>query len=109
MNWIINIFILIPLVGFILSLLIAKDREVILSRIASGTAGVNLLLFVVFVVYWIIHNHPILSVKDIVLYRTTGYEFLVNVFFDEITAVYMFVGSFLTFLITIYSRYYLHR
>lgn len=109
MNWIINIFILIPLVGFILSLLIAKDREVILSRIASGTAGVNLLFFVGFVVYWIIHNHPILSVKDIILYRTTGYEFLVNVFFDEITAVYMFVGSFLTFLITIYSQYYLHR
>lgn len=43
------------------------------------------------------------------MYQTKGYTFLIDFYFDEVTAVYLFVGALLTFLITVYSRYYLHR
>ena len=36
-------------------------------------------------------------------------SFFIDFDFDKITAVYTFVGSFLTFLVTLYSRAYMHR
>jgi NADH-quinone oxidoreductase subunit L len=50
-----------------------------------------------------------LNVKDIDVFRTTGYDFFVDLYFDKITVVYLLVGALLTFMVTIYSRYYLHR
>ncbi|MFN3874335.1 MAG: proton-conducting transporter membrane subunit, partial [Flavobacteriales bacterium] len=52
---------------------------------------------------------PALNVKEIVLYRSADYEFFIDFYFDRVTAVYLLVGAMLTFLITVYSRYYLHR
>jgi NADH:ubiquinone oxidoreductase subunit 5 (subunit L)/multisubunit Na+/H+ antiporter MnhA subunit len=43
------------------------------------------------------------------LYRSEEYEFFLDFYFDKITAVYVFVGSLLTFMVTLYSRAYLHR
>ena len=108
-DWIINIFIFIPIVGFVLSLLVNEKKELLLSRIAFSTAGLQLITFSVFAVYWLLHGHPTLNLKEILLYQTKEYEFLVDFYFDKISAVYLFVGALLTFLITIYSRYYLHR
>lgn len=109
MNWVIQIFILVPLIGFILSLLIKDKNEGLLSKIAFLTAGTNFISFAIFIVFWFFHGHPVLNIKEVVLYQSPGYEFLLDFYFDKITAVYLMVGSMLTFLITIYSRYYLHR
>jgi NADH-quinone oxidoreductase subunit L len=109
MTWIINIFILVPLLGFIGSVLVPEKKEILLSRIAFFTAGINLLSLCVFSFFWLSAGHPSLNIKEIVLYNTKGYEFLLDFYFDKITATYLMVGSLLTFLITVYSRYYLHR
>jgi NADH:ubiquinone oxidoreductase subunit 5 (subunit L)/multisubunit Na+/H+ antiporter MnhA subunit len=105
----IQIFILIPLIGFFISLVVKQSREKWLSAIAYTTAGLQLFLFLPFLVYWIIQGAPVLNLKEFAIYESTDYVFLIDFFFDKITAVYLFVGSALTFLITIYSRYYLHR
>lgn len=80
-----------------------------MSRVAFGTVGLHMVSFQVFVVYWLWSGHPTLNLKEIVLFKTDGYEFFVDFYFDKITATYLFVGSTLTFLVTVYSRYYLHR
>jgi NADH:ubiquinone oxidoreductase subunit 5 (subunit L)/multisubunit Na+/H+ antiporter MnhA subunit len=107
--WIIQLFILIPLLGFLVSLFINPYSEKWLSRTAFITSGLNLLLFVVFFVLWVISGFETLNLKEFVVYRSGSYEFLLDFYFDKVTAVYLFVGSFLTFLIIRYSRYYLHR
>jgi NADH-quinone oxidoreductase subunit L len=109
MNELINLFIVIPFLGFVASMIISRKEEYLLSSVAYITTGLNLCGFLVFAIVWLLHGHPALNFRDLVLYRAEGYEFLIDVYFDEVTAVYMFVGSFLTFLVTIYSRYYLHR
>ena len=43
------------------------------------------------------------------LFRTPHYVFQLDFYFDAITAVYLLVGFVLCFLVTVYSRYYLHR
>ncbi len=105
----IQVFIFIPLAGFIISLLIPQKKELVLSRIAFYTAGSNLLAFFVFIIFWLLQNHPTLNYKEVSIYQNSEYEFLIDFTFDKITAIYLFVGTLLTFLITIYSRYYMHR
>src|SRR6476620_713813 len=93
-----NIFILIPVAGFLLSLLIPGKREGLLSGIAFGTVGLHLFSLIVFVCYWLYNGHASLDLKDLILFKNTDYEFFVDFCFDKITAVYILVGAFLTFM-----------
>lgn len=109
MSLFIQIFIFIPIIGFILSLLIPKQKETLISRTVFATVGLHFITFLGFVVYWLINGHQTLNLSEIVLFKSKEYEFLIDFCFDKITAMYLLVGSFLTFLVTIYSRTYLHR
>jgi NADH-quinone oxidoreductase subunit L len=109
MHTILQFFIAIPLLGFLVSLLIPGKQEGILSKTAFGIVGLHMFGFQIFAIYWLWNGHPALNLKEIILYKTNGYEFFVDFYFDKITATYLFVGSLLTFMVTIYSRYYLHR
>ncbi len=102
-------FIILPLAGFLVSLLIPGKREILISGVAVGTVSLHFFGALGFLAYWLFSGYPTLDVKEIVLFSSTGYEFFVDFDFDAITAVYLFVGSFLTFLVTIYSRAYMHR
>lgn len=106
---ILHIFLLIPLIGFVISLFLPRTKEALISTVTYITIGSHFLLFLIFFIYWLFNGHEIVNLKDFVLFQTTGYEFYLDFYFDKITAVYLFVGSLLTFLVTIYSRYYLHR
>ncbi len=107
-NYIILSFVLIPIFGFFLSIIISKKKELTLSRVAIYTTAIQLILVVGFILYWIIKKMPVFNIKETILYKSSEYEFFIDFYFDKITAVYLFVGSFITFLITRYSRYYMH-
>jgi NADH:ubiquinone oxidoreductase subunit 5 (subunit L)/multisubunit Na+/H+ antiporter MnhA subunit len=109
MNSLLHYFILLPLLGFVISLMVPGKKESLMSKVAFGSVGLHMFSFQAFVLYWLWSGYPTLNLKEIVLYHTDGYEFFVDFYFDKITATYLFVGSTLTFLVTIYSRYYLHR
>lgn len=109
MTFLIQFFIFIPLLGFIGSLLIPRTKEALISWTSVITVGLHLASAVVFIGVWLFNNHPVLNLKEFVLFRTPGYEFFIDFSFDKITAVYLFVGAFLTFMVTVYSRAYMHR
>lgn len=109
MSTFIIFFILLPFTGFLISLLVPAKKERLISGITFFTAGLHFTGALGFLIIWLINSHPVLNIQEILLFKTGNYQFLVDFFFDRITAVYLFVGSFLTFLVTIYSRYYLHR
>jgi NADH-quinone oxidoreductase subunit L len=106
---IIQFFIFIPLLGLIISLFIPAKKETVLSWVAFLTVGINLFSLIIFVTYWLLNQYPVLNLKEVDIFKSKEYEFLLDLYFDKITVVYLLVGSFITFLITIYSRYYLHR
>lgn len=105
----IQLMIGIPLVGFVASILIPGAKEKVLSRVAFYTAGLNLLSVLVFLVFWAFAGFEALNLKEFVLYKNEHFEFLVDFYFDRVGAVYVVIGAMLTFLITFYSRYYMHR
>ena len=109
MKELINLWVILPFIGFIISIFLPKKNENLLSRFAFLSVGLHMLSLQVFSVYWLYIGHPTLDQKDWVLFTSNGYEFFIDFCFDKITAVYALVGSILTFLVTVYSRYYLHR
>lgn len=106
---IISSFVIIPFLGFLLSLLLPEKNEVNLSRLAFLTISVQLASNLGYIVYWllVLRGQPV-NISEFALYHHQDYEFLIDFYFDKVTAVYLFVGTFVTFLITRYSRYYLH-
>jgi NADH:ubiquinone oxidoreductase subunit 5 (subunit L)/multisubunit Na+/H+ antiporter MnhA subunit len=109
MQYFLQVFLIIPLVGFLLSLLIPRKKEPVISWIALGTVGLQLTSLILFIGFWIWNDHPVLDVKHFTVYKTTGFEIFVDFFFDKVAAAFAFIGALLTLLVTIFSRYYLHR
>jgi NADH-quinone oxidoreductase subunit L len=109
MTTLLKLFIIIPLIGLIIGFLAPRKNESLLSWIAFLTVGLHALNFLIFFTLWLLNDHPLLDLKTINLLNQEGFEFVIDFYFDKVTAVYFFVGSYLTFLITLYSRTYLHR
>jgi len=109
MNLLFQSLILIPLLGFGLSLLLPSKREKLISLFAVFTVAIHGIALIAFMSFWIFNNHITLDVKDAVLLKTGTFEFFVDFCFDKITAVFMLTGVFLTFVVTMYSRFYMHR
>ncbi|AUD03694.1 proton-conducting transporter transmembrane domain-containing protein [Spirosoma pollinicola] len=109
MAFLLQFFILLPILGFLVILLIPEKKEILISWTCFGFVGLHFILAIGFIADWLFNGHPELNLKDIVLLHAADYEFLIDFYFDGITAVYLLVGSILTFLVTVYSRYYLHR
>lgn len=104
-----NLFIIIPLAGFLASLVVPAKNEKAISWIAWTTVGIHMLCFFLLLAQWLVSGTHTLNLKDLVIFKSDNYEFFIEFTFDKISAVYLGVGAILTFLVTIYSRIYLHR
>ena len=109
MEHILQYFLLVPFLGFVVSIFLPEKNEKLISGIAFGTVFIQFLGLVLFIGFWIFNGSEDLNLKEITLLKTEHYEFFIDFYFDKIGAVYLFVGALLTSMITTYSRYYLHR
>ena len=109
MNELLQYFILLPFVGFVVSLVLPERHEAVISKWAFGTVVLQLVGLTTFIVVWLLKGFFPLNLNEITLLKTANYEFFVDFYFDKVTAVYLFIGTLLTGMITTYSRYYLHR
>lgn len=109
MNELLQYFILLPFLGFIISLFLPESKEKAISWTAFGTVFLQLVGLVAFIIFWIIDGAKDLNLVELSILKTAHYEFFIDFYFDQISAVYLFIGALLTSMITTYSRYYLHR
>ncbi|MFC0261239.1 proton-conducting transporter transmembrane domain-containing protein [Fontibacter flavus] len=104
----ISLFVLLPLLAFLISLVLPDNQENSFSRLAFVTVSLQLLGITGYIIYWIIGGMNPVNIRELELYNNGNYQFLLDFYFDTITAVYLWVGAFVTFLITRYSRFYMH-
>jgi NADH:ubiquinone oxidoreductase subunit 5 (subunit L)/multisubunit Na+/H+ antiporter MnhA subunit len=109
MSQYLQLFILIPLAGFFLSLLIPRKNERSISGIVLGTVVMHLVVLAGFVVYWLMNGHPVLDIRHATIFKTAEFEIFIDFFFDKTTAAFALMGAVLTFLVAMFSRFYLHR
>lgn len=109
MSTIVTLLLILPLIGFGINLLLPTHHERFISRIALWVTGVNLIISLGFVSYWIASGYPTLHEKGVTLYQTDNFIFFLDFFVDRISTTYLLVGASITFLIVLFSRSYMHR
>jgi NADH-quinone oxidoreductase subunit L len=102
-------FILLPILTFIVGAFIPNSREKRLSSFVIISTGLHLITLLFFIGIWLFNNAPTLNIKHITLYHENTIEIFIDFYFDIITAVYALMGAILTFIIVVFSKYYLHR
>ena len=102
-------FFYIPFLGYLISLLINKKREALIASIAIATSSVQLFLLIIFSIIWYISGANSLDIKQVTLLTTPEFNFFIDFFFDRISFVFLFVGCILTILVSVFSKYYIHR
>jgi len=100
---------LIPLFGFASSLLVPRSNESVMSAIVIGTTLIQMLLITISGVLWSV-GESASYLKEVVRISFAGnYSFSLCAYLDKLSVVFVLIGTILTTLVGIYSRYYLHR
>lgn len=107
-NYVITSFAIIPLLGFIVSLFLKEKNENSLANVSFYSVLIQLVAIVGFIIYWTITGAKSMNIEEFVLYQSGDYKFLIDFYFDKVTATYLLIGAFVTLLITRYSAYYMH-
>jgi NADH:ubiquinone oxidoreductase subunit 5 (subunit L)/multisubunit Na+/H+ antiporter MnhA subunit len=102
-------FLLIPFIAVLISAVLPKKNESLMSGLAIGSIAFHLGFLCVFILSWLINGHSILDYKSIVLYTTGHFEFAIRFYFDKTTAVFGVMGSLIALLVALFSKTYMHR
>lgn len=109
MNQLLALFIAIPLLAFLVSLFWQNKSEKAIGKIVRFTKVLYILISVSFAVAWGLNGLEPISYHVATLYQTEHFVFAIELYYDEITAVFSIVGALLFFLVATFSKYYMHR
>lgn len=109
MELLLQFFVWIPLLVFLLVAFVHHSKESLLYKITVSATGIYTLLLLVLATLWGVNNSPALHLKLLILYATDSVEIVLDFYFDWITLAFALVGSILMLLLLVFSRYYLHR
>lgn len=109
LNQSLALFIIIPLLAFFASLFWQNKQEKPIARIVLFTKAFYIIAAVVYGALWFINGSSPLNQTVLTLYQTDHFVFAIQFYYDLITVVYSIVGAVLFFLVSTFSRYYMHR
>jgi NADH:ubiquinone oxidoreductase subunit 5 (subunit L)/multisubunit Na+/H+ antiporter MnhA subunit len=109
MNQFLVLFIAIPFLAFLATLLWQNKSEKAINGIVQFAKLFNILIALFFTAWWIANGLQPISHKLLTLYQTDHFVFAINLYYDEVTAVFSIVGSVLFYLVATFSKYYMHR
>lgn len=103
------LYVFIPLLGFFLSLFFKRTQERAITTVAISTVGVHFLLIIYGVFDWFSNGMQAQNLKYWLLFEHEGFRFILDFYFDRITAVFAVIGAFITISVILFSQYYMHR
>jgi len=109
MSQLLSLFIFLPLVAFFGSLFFKNKNEKSISLLVKLITSVYSIGAIVFAIVWAIEGGRSVNEKLTTLYQTDDFVFVIQFYYDYITAVYSIVGALVFFLVARFSRYYMHR
>lgn len=109
LNQTISLFVFIPLIAFFATLLWQNKQEKPIVFIVQFTKAFYILAAVIYAVLWLVNGQKVVNEQLVTLYETENFVFAIQFYYDHITAVYSLVGAVLFFLVSTFSRYYMHR
>ena len=109
MQTLLPLYFIIPLIGFVLSLFFKRSQEKAITNIAFATVGLHLTLILGGIFLWLKSSMVTQHLSFWELFAHEGFKFVLECYFDKISATFALVGGFITLLILIFSKFYMHR
>lgn len=109
MDQLLFLFIVVPMLAFFATLFWQNKSEKPIGNIVRFAKIFNILIAVSFATGWMINGLIPVSYKLATIYETDHFVFAIQLYYDEITAVFSIVGALLFFLVATFSKYYMHR
>ena len=109
LNQSLALFIIIPLLAFFISLFWQNKQEKPIAFIVQFTKAFYMAAAVIYAALWFINGRSSVNQTSITFYKTDHFVFAIQFYYDLITVVYSIVGAVLFFLVSTFSRYYMHR
>ncbi len=109
LNQSISLFTIVPLIAFFATLLWQNKQEKPIIFIVQLTKLFYIIAAVAYAVLWFMNGRIPVNEQFLTLYQTDHFVFAIQFYYDHITAVYSIVGAVLFFLVSTFSRYYMHR
>ena len=103
------LFIIIPLLAFLGSLLWKNKQEKPIAFIVQFTKAFLIAATLIYAVLWFINGSLPTNQKLFTVYQTDHFVFAIQFYYDLTTLVFSIVGAVLFFLVSTFSRYYMHR
>jgi NADH:ubiquinone oxidoreductase subunit 5 (subunit L)/multisubunit Na+/H+ antiporter MnhA subunit len=103
------LFIIIPLLAFLGSLLWKNKQEKPIAFIVQFTKAFLIAATLIYAVLWFINRSLPINQKLFTVYQTDHFVFAIQFYYDLTTLVFSIVGAVLFFLVSTFSRYYMHR
>ena len=109
MNYLLSAFILVPLFSFFITLFLNGKNEKTISLVVQTVTAIYIMAAIAVTVLWGVNDFEPMREKLVTLYATPGFAFVIQFYYDHVTAVYTIVGALVFFLVATFSRYYMHR
>ncbi|MFA9199496.1 MAG: hypothetical protein ACEQSO_08685, partial [Aquirufa sp.] len=78
MNLTLHLFIWVPIFGFLVSLILPKKNETLISVTAFSTLAIQLSLATGFIAYWLFTGAETIQINDIILFKNEEYVFQID-------------------------------
>jgi len=109
LNQTVSLFAIIPLFAFFATLLWQNKQEKPIVGIVQFTKAFYILAALAYAALWFINGGKTVNQRFLTLYQSDHFVFAIQFYYDLSTAVFSIVGSVLFFLVSTFSRYYMHR
>lgn len=109
LDQILIVFVTIPLIAFLLSLIWKNKQEKQISLLVRITKITYLAFAFLFAGIWIYSGSRTLEFDFTTLYETPNFVFALEFHYDKLSLVFSIVGAVLFFMVTTFSKFYLHR
>ena len=109
MTQLLTLLVCIPIVGLIGTLLMPRKLERTIFSIAMTAIGLELATFLISGYQWLSTGLPSITTNIGSLYTSPHYSFDLDLYFDNLAAVFLGMAVIMTTIIFIFSKYYLHR
>ncbi|HKX24010.1 MAG TPA: proton-conducting transporter membrane subunit [Candidatus Saccharimonadales bacterium] len=101
--------VLIPIVGFIGSLLVPKRLERTIFAVAISTMLLEFASLALVIYQWLGADTSWLSADLGTLFASQSYSFSLELYFDKLVVVFLGMATVMTALVFFFSKYYMHR
>lgn len=109
LSQLLTLFVLVPIVAFIGCVLVPGNRERTIFSIAITAVAIELVAFLALGGQWLIGGGAPFLVTAGTLFSSQHYTFALDFYFDGLSAVFLGMTILMTLLISIFSKYYMHR